>query len=251
MFHGKIKHMRFSYISFTVILSIIFLNCSPAQADTSLIDVLMMSRESVVSVRANTIAKDLPLKGDRIIDSSTGKIVAARNLKAATYEKIGAGVIVDSKGLIVTNYHTVFQSSFIDIYLFDGTKRHATIKLLLPQHDLALLSIAPPFQLTPIEIADSSSIELGNEIVNIGNSPLLHDTLSGGYITGIGTNATTGEIDLLKISINLYRGDSGGPILDRKGHLCGMIMGEINRPPKTTIAIPANKIQFLYREYLN
>jgi len=166
-------------------------------------------------------------------------------------EKTAAGVIIDPSGIIITNYHTVYLANKMSVRLHDGTSMGATILKLLPAYDLALISIEPPFPLIPIGFADSNNIKLGDEIYHIGHSFLLDNTISRGQIKGIGKKNTIdgnhlNDVELIQISINLYKGDSGGPIINREGRLLGMINAKNFKKDKVSYAIPSNKIKNFY-----
>jgi S1-C subfamily serine protease len=58
------------------------------------------------------------------------------------------------------------------------------------------------------------------------------------------------SVQIIKTDIDLRKGDSGGPVLDRSGKLIGMIYAQIQSSGNPTLAIPSNKIKILYLEFL-
>lgn len=238
--------MRYS-LAITFIL-FIFLSCADAQE--SIIDSLKGANISVVTVVARQTQVFKSPKAEAAIDARTGRILIARRGLAANMEQNGAGVIISRDGLIVTNYHVVHQAQQLGVILSDDNSYPVKILHLMPQHDLALLKVDAPHPLTPILLADSDKIALGEEVVNIGHSELLNRTISGGRINRLATNTLTHEVEFIQVNMNMYKGDSGGPILDREGRLLGMVMGKFRNKDKATLAIPSNKIKKLYLDFI-
>ncbi len=176
------------------------------------------------------------------------KINTSREI-ATSYSQ-GAGVIIDPSGIIITNLHTIAYMSHIEVTLHNKKSLNAQIVHLMPQHDLALLKINPPFPLIPIKFADSNKIRLGESIINAGHSKWLKNTLSGGKIIGLGRNKLDNHLEILEINIDLYKGDSGGPVLDRHGRLLGIMTAKRNDRTNMSFAIPSNEIGKLYLNYL-
>jgi len=188
-------------------------------------------------------------------DKKTGRIVVGTSLKAAKYARGGAGVIVDSSGIIVTNAHVVNQASRIEVTLNDGKKVPAEIIDIVQNEDIAIIKIEPPYALTPIQFADSNNLALRSNVYSIGASEYLKGTLSQGKVTGIGQKAKgktkqSDYIDLIKTSFNVYKGDSGGPLLDAEGKLLGLIVATQTTERHATFAIPSNTIRKYYFDYL-
>lgn len=230
-----------------ILLSAVFL--IPNTASTNILESALESKTSIVNIRAVIFDMRKSPKAEARIDPRTGRILVARNIKAAALQQKGAGVIISADGLIVTNLHTIRNANRVDVMLHSKKQLSAQILHLMPEHDLALLKINAGEILTPIDFADSNRVNLGDDIVNIGNSELLKKTLSGGRITGIGRNAGRGNIEIIQTNLNIYKGDSGGPLLNARGQLIGMMTAKSTTKDKTAYAIPSNKIKKLYLEY--
>lgn len=246
---------RLIFYFFVNLASLMLFFSSPSCAQGSLIETALEFRESIVTVNALLAPQGIASpKAQAAIDAKTGRIVVASKVKAAQVGKQGAGVIIHPSGLIVTNIHTLYNTQKIAVTLFNGRTFGASIVHMLPKHDLALIKINAPLPLKAIEFADSNQIHLGDEIINIGHSELLKETISGGRIIGIGTSHLTENgpetIEMIKINMNLYKGDSGGPVLDKQGRLVGMIVAKQLHADKVTYAIPSNKIKKLYLDFI-
>ncbi len=235
-----------------LIFAYIFLSlttCVHAQDPTSL-DKAIQSAHSIVHIEALNIERAPVGRQSAAINPQTGQIMIMRSIPVAQQTKKGAGVIISSSGLVVTNVHTIFGAEKIAVHLPDGSTLSAKVLHLAQQDDLALLKIDPPSPLTPIEFADSDSVRLHDEVINIGSSELLKETISGGIVNGLGTNRVTKEVELIKVNITLYHGDSGGPLLNKNGQLIGMVVGKMKSKDQASFVLPSNKIKKLYLDYI-
>ena len=242
---------------FSILFLLIFFNMGDTLfAQTSIIDQMLKTQSSLVSIKAENSSLYKSPKLKPFIDSKTGKMVVLRNLAKASYQRHGAGVIVHSTGIIVTNAHTIHKANRITIIFHNKKTITAHVVKVINNIDLAFLKVEVPFKLKSIPFADSDRIHLGEEIMTIGNSKLLKQTVSGGKIVGIGTSKglkKTGKTrtDLIQTSIGLYEGDSGGPLFNNKGHLIGLMTAKETSGRFSSFAIPSNQIKKYLIEYLN
>src|SRR5437667_1884243 len=138
----------------------------------------------------------------------------------------GSGFIFDSHGHILTNYHVVKGAQRLEVSLADRTKWPAKLVGADAQTDLAVLAInAPPESLTVMPLGDSSSLQVGQKVLAIGNPFGLEHSLSAGIISSLRKVVKTGatEIeDVIQTDAAINPGNSGGPLLDSEGHVIGI-----------------------------
>lgn len=228
---------------------------APLPAQPSLLNQIIQSQTAIVSIKAENRQSFRTDKKSIALDAKTGRLVALQNIATNAYQRYGAGVIVHPSGVIVTNAHTINKADFITVVLHDNTQVPAKVVSFVNNLDFGLLKITPPYPLAAIAIADSDQIKLGEEVITVGNSEFLKQTVSGGKITGIGTNHAARQrgqtrTDLIQTTINLYHGDSGGPLFDRQGRLLGLMTAKETSADHSSFAIPSNKIGKYLIEYL-
>ncbi|MBF0523205.1 MAG: serine protease [Candidatus Omnitrophica bacterium] len=227
---------------------------SSLYAQESLINNILNVEDSIVHVIAlqtNAYAAPTASAG---INPKTGQIFVGRRILKADYTQQGAGVIISADGLVVTNFHTIRGADNIAVRLHTQETFGAKIVYLSPGHDLALLKIMSPHPLKPVDFADSNTVKLGDDVINIGSSDILNGTISGGVVNGLGTSRTsqnTDNVEVIKVYMNIYKGDSGGPLLNRQGQLIGMMAAKLEHHDRASLAIPSNKIKKLYLEFIN
>ena len=230
--------------SLTLFILIVLSFSSLASADQpSLIELLEESKKAIVTIKAQVKYKGADAKNQQ---------KGLFKKKELVEERVGAGVIIDPSGYIVTNTHTIVHAKKVKVILQDGTETYAGLAAIGQGFDFCILKIWPKSNLPTVEWGDSDQVNLGDDVINIGESYLLKGTISGGKIVAIGVDKNTQNSmsDLFQININLYKGDSGGPLLDQKGHLIGLMVAKQTRADKSSFAVPSNKIRKQLMEYL-
>jgi len=164
-----------------------------------------------------------------------------------SYERHGAGVIIDPSGIIVTNTHIIKNAPHVLVTLANGKTFEAHI-LFSSSSDFSFIKIFSIHPLRAMSWANSSLAQLGEKITAVGSPENHNPNILHGKIINLIKNKSTDETELLEMNLPLYQGDSGGPILDNKGHLLGLIMGKPKSQKHQSYAIASNKIK---REFLN
>ena len=139
----------------------------------------------------------------------------------------GSGFVWDKKGRIVTNYHVVYEANTLTVTFPDGTQYDAKLVGVAPDYDLAVLQIdAPPERLTPVSVAPSHNLQVGQQVYAIGNPFGLDTTLSSGIVSALGrtiTSMTDRKIcDAIQTDTAINPGNSGGPLLNTGAKLIGV-----------------------------
>lgn len=163
----------------------------------------------------------------------------------------GSGVICDSKGHIITNYHVINGARSLDVTLFDGSKYTAEVVGVDPGDDLAVIKIkAPASKLKPIEFGDSSDMQIGQKAFAIGSPFGLEKTLTVGIVSSLGRTmrATTGRLirGIIQTDAAINPGNSGGPLLDSSGRMVGVntaIFSPVNGSIGIGFSIPVNTVK--------
>ena len=91
--------------------------------------------------------------------------------------------------------------------------------------------------------------------IHIGNSDFWNESLVSGKITGLvgarlARNRKNKIVELIRVNITVYKGDSGGPLLDKNGHLIGLMAAKLKNKERMSLAIPSNKIKKLYLDFV-
>ena len=137
----------------------------------------------------------------------------------------GSGFVFNSANIIVTNYHVVTEETDIEIEFYDRTRTQATVIGSDPYSDIAVLTVSNvPSEAIPLTFSDQVNVQIGQQVVAIGNPLGLSDSLSVGYISQV--NRTLGIdpiiVPVLQLDLTIAPGSSGGPLLDLSGNVVGI-----------------------------
>ena len=152
----------------------------------------------------------------------------------ASEDGLGSGVVIDFTGAILTSLHVVADASEIEITYPDGSRSPAEIASFQPEKDIAVLTpLAPPPQIFPAILGNPDSMRVGDEAFVVGNPFGLYASMSAGVISGFNRSFQPpggGQtIDgLIQIDAAVNPGNSGGPLLNRFGHVVGIVTGIVN-----------------------
>lgn len=171
---------------------------------------------------------------------------------------IGSGVIVDAnKGYIVTNYHVVKNAQKVEVRLKDNRQFKAKIVGTDPSTDLAVIRIKAD-NLTPLDLADSDELRVGDFVVAIGNPFGLRQTVTSGIVSGLGRHIGNpqGEQgsryqDFIQTDASINPGNSGGALVNLKGQLVGInseILSQSGGNIGIGFAIPSNLVKTVYHQ---
>jgi putative serine protease PepD len=171
-------------------------------------------------------------------------------------EGTGTGTIIDvPRGLVITNLHVIenaLQSrGSVEIILANGQSSKAKLVGFDPESDLALLQVGNlPKSLVGIPYGDSSTLEVGQRVLAIGNPFGLYRSLTTGIVSSLDRTMKTPRGALLKDPIQtdaaINPGNSGGPLLDGDGKLIGIntaILSQSGDSAGVGFAVPINLIK--------
>ena len=175
-------------------------------------------------------------------------------------EQIGSGVIIDTKGDIVTNYHIVTGEDSITVVLYNGNKVLAQLVGTNTTDDLAVVHIQPFTTMTVAQIGDSSKLVVGQEVLAIGNPLGITETASKGIVSALNRSVTesTGATisNAIQTDAAVNPGNSGGALVNLQGQLIGIpTLTAVNTESNTaangvSFAIPSNLVQKVVQQIL-
>jgi serine protease Do len=130
----------------------------------------------------------------------------------------GSGVLVDPKGVILTNFHVVEGAASVTVQLSDGRKFPSKDVKSDPKTDLAIVRIEAPAALPFLELGDSDALEIGDQVLAIGAPFGLTGTVTHGIISAKGRSLHLNMYeDFLQTDAAINPGNSGGPLVSLDG----------------------------------
>jgi putative serine protease PepD len=173
-------------------------------------------------------------------------------------EGAGSGFVIDKRGYILTNYHVVGGAQSIEVVLGDQSRFPAKYIGADQRNDVALLKIDPKGKnLVALPLGDSSSLQVGQKVLAIGNPFGFQSTLTTGVVSALGRTVQTSQTTFIDEAIQtdaaINRGNSGGPLINSHGDVIG-INSAIYTPSGTTagigFAIPINSAKAIANDLI-
>ena len=163
---------------------------------------------------------------------------------------MGSGVIVSPDGYIVTNHHVVSGAHNVTVTLIDKREFVATVVGNDPQTDLAVMKISGN-DLPSIPWGDSSTLEVGESVLAIGNPFGLNATVTQGIVSALGRGGIglTKYEDFIQTDAAINPGNSGGALVNMSGELVGIntaILSKTGGYQGVGFAIPASMGKYVY-----
>jgi len=154
----------------------------------------------------------------------------------------GSGFLISKDGQVVTNYHVIKSGSSAIIKLPDGA--FFVVDGLLASdkdRDVAIIK-AHGNDFKVLTLGDSDRLQVGEEVVAIGNPLSLESTVSNGIVSGIRTVEEEGG-KFLQITAPISPGSSGGPLFNMSGKVIGITTSHLRNGENLNFAIPINDVK--------
>jgi S1-C subfamily serine protease len=181
----------------------------------------------------------------------------ALNPQSPNTTALGSGFVYDNQGHIITNGHVVGDAKIVDVTFVDGNRYTANVIGTDIYGDIAVLQILQNTtqqrqllsSLKPFVIGNSSDLEVGDQVIAIGNPFGLSDTMTTGIVSGVGRLLPGSGFSIpnaIQTDAPINPGNSGGPLLNMQGEVIGMntaILSGTDTFSGIGFAIPSNTIK--------
>jgi S1-C subfamily serine protease len=166
----------------------------------------------------------------------------------------GTGMIITPSGQVLTNNHVIEGATRIQVTIPGGNIYQAQVLGADPTDDVALLQLEGAQGLKTVTVADSSTVEVSDSVVAIGNAlgrggaPSISKGSVGGLDQTIQVRGVRGHVDeldgVIQVLTSVSPGDSGGPLENEQGDVVGMITAADAHkgasPSTVAFAVPSN-----------
>jgi hypothetical protein len=173
-------------------------------------------------------------------------VLISSDYSVGSTQSIGSGFIVDEEGLVVTNLHVIYGLNAVRIKAGNNQTYEAEGVLYFDaKNDLALLKMKKTDKSfwDAIEMGKPEELEIGERVYAVGNPAGMEFSLSEGIVSGKRTEdpIKNEARKLIQITAPISPGNSGGPVLDKKGRVVGVAtLGSKNEFQNINFAVPIN-----------
>jgi serine protease DegS len=229
---SKIITYIFRSISYGISIAIILLLLVPSLR-TSTNNFFTMFQKNIVSTAPLSYAAAVRAAGPAVVNIYSSDVQNSPryggNQRKVT--RLGSGVIMDSNGYILTNYHVVQNANLIAVWLQNGQNFPAELIGYDTITDLAVLKVNG-HNLPVIPVNNDLKINVGDVVLAIGNPFNLGQTVTQGIISGTGRNggglSSTSYMEFLQMDAEINEGNSGGALVNTNGELVGINSRKFN-----------------------
>lgn len=177
-------------------------------------------------LRQTTTVRAIKRAEPAVVNIEGNKPASTARGESQQVNGMGAGVIIDDRGYILTNQHVVQDVGRIEVTLSSGRQYIGRLIDRDPETDLALVKIDTGRKLPVIDSGTSSDLMLGEPVIAIGNPYGYHHTVTKGIISAlkrdIPVNGVQEYPDLIQTDASINPGNSGGPLLNANGEMIGI-----------------------------
>lgn len=167
---------------------------------------------------------------------------------------LGSGVLVDPKGIIVTNEHVIVRATEIRVLMSDKTELEATLIGADSDSDLAVLKVDTKSALPALTLPSESDVLIGETVIAIGNPFGLSHTVTTGVVSAVGRTIQAGELiyqDFIQTDASINPGNSGGPLVNVEGRLVGINTAIHSQAEGIGFAIPADHVRAIVSQIVD
>jgi len=180
----------------------------------------------IVPANEDLIIEAVEKVGKSVVNIASVRMVQDQLFRLFPIEGVGSGIIIDSKGFILTNNHVVDKASNLKITLKDGNIFNGKVIGTDEVSDLAVVKVESTEALPQAQLGDSGHLKIGQIVIAIGNPFGLigGPTVTAGIVSALNRTLQfeSGALELIQTDAAINPGNSGGPLVDTNGEVIGI-----------------------------
>ena len=236
-----------------VIPVILLILCScplhAADEEDKVVKAVEMASRAIVNIKTEEWSKG-PEENKK---PSVFKKFLGEEEEAEAFENQGSGVVLDPRGIIVTNEHLIAKAFNIRVKFMNGKDYEAYVLGSDPEFDIALLKVTDKVEFPYLKVTKPKSVRVGQKAIVIGNPFGLSSSVSIGVVSALGRNLRIdGRVyaNLIQTDAAINPGNSGGALLDLDGNPLGIVTAIYGEGKGIGFAIPMSDVMSMLSDFL-
>jgi serine protease Do len=236
---------------FTAVALLVFFPSLLLAREDKTVDVIEHVSRAIVNIKTEEWSEEVhEVKSKDLIKRIFG---TNEESETETVENIGSGVVLDPKGIVVTNEHLISRAITIRVKFTNRQEYDATVLAADPELDIALLKVHSDKVDVPfLRVTRKKPVRVGEKAIVIGNPYGLSSTVTTGVISALGRNLRINDrvyVNLIQTDAAINPGSSGGALLDGEGNLLGIVTAIYEEGKGIGFAIPIEDVQTMLSEF--
>lgn len=206
-------------------LAIVGILMSSGALNTGSVQTTESSAGKAITINASTTDAEVA----QAVAAKALPSVVSVNVETADGEGLGSGVVLDTDGNIITNYHVINGATSITVTI-DGKSYDASVVGSDASSDIAVIKAnLNGDKVTPISVGDSDKLTVGSWVMTIGSPFGLDQSVSAGIVSSLARNSlmqsasgNTLYTNLIQTDASINPGNSGGALVNENGELVGI-----------------------------
>jgi serine protease Do len=211
-------------------------------------------KNMIIPADEDLIIEAVEKVGKSVVNIASVRMVQDQLFRIFPIEGVGSGIIIDSKGLILTNNHVVDKANNLKITLKDGNIFNGKAIGTDEVSDLAVVKVDSTEALPQAQLGNSDHLKIGQIVIAIGNPFGLTGgpTVTAGIVSALNRSLQfeSGALELIQTDAAINPGNSGGPLVNTNGEVIGINTAKMPYAQGIGFAVPVNSAKAIMKDLI-
>jgi serine protease Do len=211
-------------------------------------------KNMIIPADEDLIIEAVEKVGKSVVNIASVRMVQDQLFRIFPIEGVGSGIIIDSKGFILTNNHVVDKANNLRVTLKDGNIFNGKVIGTDEISDLAIVRVGSTEALPQAQLGNSDHLRIGQIVIAIGNpfgfagGP----TVTAGIVSAVNRSLQleSGTLELIQTDAAINPGNSGGPLVNTSGEVIGINTAKMPYAQGIGFAVPINTAKEIMKELI-
>jgi serine protease Do len=211
-------------------------------------------KNMIIPADEDLIIEAVEKVGKSVVNIASVRMVQDQLFRVFPIEGVGSGILIDSKGFILTNNHVVDKANNLRVTLKDGNIFNGKVIGTDEISDLAIVKVDSTEALPQAQLGNSDHLRIGQIVIAIGNPFGLAGgpTVTAGIVSAVNRSLQleSGTLELIQTDAAINPGNSGGPLVNTSGEVIGINTAKMPYAQGIGFAVPINTAKEIMKELI-